>query len=90
MGDFNCDMMKNATANKISQLALPYSLKQLIDESINYTENSSYPIDLALVSNPKNIIYSDVIPPFIPGLTKYDCPLILMLKYRKILNHSDK
>ena len=49
MGDCNCDMINNSTANKMSHIALSYSLKQLIDESSNYTEHPSTLIDLAIV-----------------------------------------
>ena len=83
MGDFNCDMLKNDASNKITQLALSYNLQQLIEEPTHYTEHSASLIDLALVSKPSNVIYSDVTSPFIPDLIRYHCPIILVLKFRK-------
>ncbi|MCG7868089.1 MAG: endonuclease/exonuclease/phosphatase family protein [Candidatus Thiodiazotropha taylori] len=82
LGDFNCDMLKNDLNNKMSQLILSYNFQQLIEEPTNYTEHSSSLIDLALVNNPRNVIYSDVISPFVPDLIRYHCPIIIVLKYR--------
>ena len=83
MGDFQCDMLKNDASNKITQLALSYNLQQLIEEPTHYTEHSASLIDLALLSKPSNVIYSVVISPFIPDLIRYDCPIILVLKFQK-------
>ena len=67
-GDFKCDLMKSASMNKINSIALSYNLHQLIDEAPHYTENSSSLIDLIFVSKPENVLYSDVISPFIHDL----------------------
>lgn len=83
LGDFNCDLMKPASANKINNISLSYNLHQLINEATHYTENSSSLIDLIFVSKPENVIYSDVTSPFIPDLVRYHCPVILTLKFRK-------
>ncbi|MEW8546207.1 MAG: reverse transcriptase family protein, partial [Candidatus Thiodiazotropha sp.] len=83
MGDFNCDMLKNDVPNKTSELMLSYNLQQVIEEPTHYTEHSASLIDLALVSNPSSIIYSDVTSPFVPDLIRYHCPIILILEFRK-------
>lgn len=83
MGDFNCDLMKPIFASKIKNFAISYNLHQLIEEPTYYTENSASLIDLIFVSKPDNVIYSDVSSPFIPGLVRYHCPIIITLKFRK-------
>ena len=88
LGDFNCDLMKSASVNKINSIALSYNLHQLIDETTHYTENSSSLTDLIFVSKPENVLYSDVISPFIPDLVRFHCPVMLTLKFRKLVQKS--
>lgn len=83
VGDFNSDMKNPNISNKMQNLISSYNLHQLIDEPTHYTENSSSVIDLILVSKPENVLYSDVVSPFIPNLVRYHCPTVLYLKYRK-------
>ncbi|MEW8548206.1 MAG: reverse transcriptase family protein [Candidatus Thiodiazotropha sp.] len=80
--------MKSASKNKINSIALSYNLHQLIDEATHYTENSSSLIDLIFVSKPDNVLYSDVISPFIPDLVRYHCPVTLTLNFRKPVQKS--
>ena len=54
--------------NRMHNLILAYDLCQLIDEPTHFTEQSSTIIDLALVNNPTNVLFSDVISPFVPNL----------------------
>ena len=68
---------------RMHYLILAYDLCQLIDEPTHFTEHSSSIIDLAPVNNPANILFSDVISPFIPDLVRFHCPVIVSLKFRK-------
>ena len=83
LGDFNCNMQSVNLPNRMHNLILAYDLCQLIDEPTHFTEHSSSIIDLALVNNPANVLFSDVISPFIPDLVRFHCPIIVSLKFRK-------
>ena len=79
-GDFNYDMSTNVN-NKIRDLMLQFHLTQLIADSTNFTENSSSLIDLFLVRNLSNVLFSGVLDSFIPDQTRFHCPIILLLKF---------
>lgn len=89
LGDFNCDML-SSSPNKMKNIALSYNLKQLIDEPTHFTEHSCSTIDLILVTKPENVIYSGVSSPFISDLIRYHCPIVAVLKYRKVMQKSFK
>ena len=78
-GDFNYNM-KNSN-NKISEITLEFNLTQLISEPTHFTEDSSSILDLILVRNKTNIIFSGVIDPFTPEHVRYHCPTIVLLKF---------
>ena len=88
LGDFNCDML--SSPNKMENIASSYNLQQLIDEPTHFTEHSSSIIDLILVTKPENVIYSGVSSPFINDLIRYHCPIVVVLKHRKIKQTSFK
>ena len=77
-------MHNNNLPNKMQNLILSYDLCQLIDEQTHFTENSSTLIELALVNNPSNVLFSDVISPIVPNLVRFHCPILVTLKFRKI------
>ena len=86
VGDFNTDMKNPNASTKIQNLSSSYNFRQLIDKPTHYTENSSSVIDLVLVSKPENVLYSDVVSPFIPNPVRYHCQTVLYLKYRKLVS----
>lgn len=90
LGDFNCNMQRLNTPNRMHNLALSYNLSQLIDEPTHYTEHSSSIIDLILVSKPENVLYSDVTSSFVPDLVRFHCPIMLILKFRKSIQRGFK
>ena len=67
----------------MSQLIQSYNAKQLIKYDIHFSENSSARIDLIFVENTSHIIASFVGDPFIPGLIRYHCPVVAILKFDK-------
>lgn len=83
VGDFNCNMKENNIPNRMHNLILSYDLCQLIDQPTHFTEHSSTIIDLAIVNDPENVLFSDVISPFIPNLVRFHCPILIALKFRK-------
>ncbi|MEW8545561.1 MAG: reverse transcriptase family protein [Candidatus Thiodiazotropha sp.] len=79
-GDFNYDMSSSEN-NKIKDLMLQYHLTQLIVDPTNFSENSASLIDLFLVRNTSNVLYSGVLDSFIPDQVRFHCPIILLLKF---------
>ena len=59
------------------------NLKQLIDEPSHFTRSSSSLIDVMLVNKKNNILVSEVCDPFIPNLTRFHCPVAVLLKFLK-------
>ena len=90
LGDFNCNMHNNNLPNRLQNLILSYDLCQLIDEPTHFTENSSTLIDLAIVNNPSNVLFSDVISPIVPNLVRFHCPILVTLKFRKSIQKTFK
>ena len=95
-GDFNFDMHSDA-GKKIKELNNQYNLTQIIREPTHFTERSSSLIDLFILRNPANVLYSGVIDPFIPDQIRYHCPILILLKFlrpkpkiikRKIWNYE--
>ena len=76
----NFDMSQNSS-NKMTELIQAYDLKQLIQESTHYTENSSSVIDLILVRNTSNVLISCVTDCFLPALIRYHCSVVVLLKF---------
>ena len=90
LGDFNCNMHNNNLPNRMQNLILSYDLCQLIDESTHLTENFSSLIDLAIVNNPSNVLFSDVISPIVPNLVRIHCSILVTLKFRKSIQKTFK
>ena len=65
-------------------------MKQLISDPTHFTENSSSLIDLILVRNSPNILTCGVADSFIPGLTRYNCPIIVLMKFLRPQNKAFK
>ena len=72
--------MLSSENNKIKELINQYNLKQIITEPTHFTKNSSTLIDLFLIQNEANSLYSEVTDPFIPDQVRYHCPILLLLK----------
>ncbi|MCG8046087.1 MAG: reverse transcriptase family protein, partial [Candidatus Thiodiazotropha taylori] len=79
-GDFNFNMLADSN-NKMKDLLQQFSLTQLIDEPTHFTEQSASLIDLIIVRNSNNVLSSGVADPFIPGLMRYHCPVLVFLKF---------
>ena len=67
----------------MQNLIISYDLCQLIDEPTHFTENSSPLIDLAILNNHSNVLFSDVISPIVPNIALFHCPILVTLKFRK-------
>ena len=80
LGDFNYNLSSN-NRNKVTELIQTYNLHQLINVNTHFTEQSSSLIDLILVRNTAHVLTSGVLDPFIPGQTRYHCPIIVLLKF---------
>ena len=83
-------MHNNNLPNRMQNLILSYDLCQPFDELTHFTENSSTPIDLAIVNNPSNVLFSDVISPIVPNLVRFHCPILVTLKFRKSIQKTFK
>ena len=83
-------MHNNNLPNRMQNLILSYDLCQLIDEPTHFTENPSALIDLAIVNNPSNVLFSDVISPIVPNLVRFHCPILVTLKFRKSIQKTFK
>ena len=81
-GDFNYDM-STYVDNKIRDLMFQFHLTQLIADPTNFTKNSSSLIDLFLVRNLSNVLFSGVLDSFIPDQTRFYCPIILLQKFTR-------
>ena len=82
--------MLSSENNKIKELISQYNLKQIITEPTHFTENSSTLIDLFLIRNEANILYSEVTDPFIPDQVRYHCPILLLYKFRHPIVQTSK
>ena len=89
LGDFNFNMF-HGNNNKMKELIQVYNMKQLISDPTHFTENSSSLIDLILVRNSPNILTSGVADTFIPDLTRYHCPIIVLMKFLRPPNKAFK
>ena len=71
-GYFNYNMISNDN-NKLKKLTLEYNLNQLITDPTHFTEHTSFLIDLILVRNNDNMLFSVVTDPFIPNKISLSC-----------------
>ena len=83
-------MHDNNLPNRMQNLIISYDLCQLIDEPTHFTENSSSLIDLAILNNHSNGLFSDVISPIVPNIVLFHCPILLTLKFRKSIQKTFK
>lgn len=82
-GDFNINMLDNATSNKLQNIIQSYGFSQLISEPTHFTETSSSLLDLFIVNNPNSIKTSFVNDPFIPDMIRYHVPIVTILNCSK-------
>ena len=57
-GDFNLDILKDNSSQKVRDLCQQFNFEQIINEPTHFTENSSSLIDLILTSNSNTILLS--------------------------------
>ena len=88
LGDFNYNMLQDNN-NKMKELIQVYNMIQLISDPTHFTKKSSL-IDMILVRNSPNILTSGVADTFIPGLTRYHCPIIVLMKFLRPQNKAFK
>ena len=81
-GDFNMNLL-GANSNKITNLFSSYNAEQLITSPTFYTESSNSLLDLMFIKNKDSVISSFVADPFIPNLTRFHCPVVLVLRQTK-------
>ena len=86
-GDFNLDILKNSSRQKVRDICQHFSLEQLITEPTHYTESSSSIIDLVFTSNKTNILSSGVGDPFLEQNIRYHCPVFFVLNFNKNTSH---
>ena len=55
-----------------------------------FNVNLSTLIDLFLIQNEANILYSEATDPFIPDQVRYHCPILLLLKFRHPIVKTSK
>ena len=82
-GDFNFNYQNVQARRKIDMLCTQFSLHQQIDQPTHYTEQSSSLIDIILVSNKDNLLFSGVGDPFLNQEVRYHCPVFGIFKYVK-------
>ena len=82
-GDFNLDILKNSSRQKVRDICQHFSVEQLITEPTHYTESSSSIIDLVFTSNKTNILSSGVGDPFLEQNIRYHCPVFFVLNFNK-------
>ena len=83
LGDFNLDMNKSNSSNKINNICQQYNLHELILEPTHFKERSSSIIDLILVSDPRNLLLSGVGDPFLNQDIRFHCPIYAVYKFLK-------
>ena len=84
-GDFNLDILKDNSSQKVRDLCQQFNFEQIINEPTHFTENSSSLIDLILTSNRNTILLSGVGEPFLEQNIRYHCPVFCVLTFSKPL-----
>ena len=84
-GDFNLDIIKATTNQKINNICQYFNLYQLIEEPTHFTETSSSIIDLVFTSNKNNILSSGVGDPFLEQNVRHHCPVYFVLNFHKYI-----
>ena len=83
VGDFNLDVLKRASGNKINSICYQFNLYNLIEEPTHFFADSSSCIDLILTSNKNSILLSGVGDPFLEQNIKYHCPVFCIFEFCK-------
>ena len=84
VGDFNLDVLKRASGNKIKSICYQFNLYNLIEEPTHFFADSSSCIDLILTSNKNSILLSGVGDPFLEQNIKYHCPFFVFSNFVKM------
>ena len=84
-GDFNLDILKDNSSQKVRDLCQQFNFEQIINEPTHYTENSSSLIDLILTSNRNTLLLSGVGATFLEQNIRYHCPVFCVLSFSKLL-----
>ena len=84
VGDFNLDILKHASGNKINSICQQFNLHNLIQEPSHFTEIFSSIIDLVLTSNKNSVLLSGVGEPFLEQNIRYHCPVFVTLSLTKV------
>ena len=82
-GDFNLDMNKAVSRQKIDSLCMQFGMSQIIRDSTHYTENSQSLIDIFLVTSPDDVIDSGVGEPFLDQNVRFHCPIYCILRFNR-------
>ena len=82
-GDFNFNYLNSQSRRKIDILCAQFSLHQSITEPTHYTEKSCSLIDIILVTNKNNLMFSGVGDLFLNQNIRYYCPVFGILKFTK-------
>ena len=82
-GDFNFNFFNSQSRRKIDSLCTQFSLYQSISQPTHYTEHSSSLIDVILISNKDNLLFSGVGDPFLNHEHRYHCPVFGILTFTK-------
>ena len=88
-GDFNVNMLRNTSNDKIGNLKNQFSLHQLISDHTYVTEHSSSLLDPILVNNPRTILLSEVGISLLDQV-RYHLPVIGVIDQSCKLNNSFK
>ena len=87
VGDFNLDVLKRASGNKINSICYQFNLYNLIEEPTHFFADSSSCIDLILTPNKNSILLSGVGDPFLEQNIKYHCPVFCIFEFCKNYRH---
>ena len=76
-------MLNPNSARKVETLCTQISFFQTFDQPTHFTENSSSPIDILLVTNKNHLLSSGVSDPFLDQPVRYHCPIFGIFKFSK-------
>jgi len=81
--DFNHDMKKAVSRQKIDSLYMPFSMSPIIRDSTHFSENSQSLINIFLVTSPDDVIDSGVGEPFLDQNVRFHCPIYCILRFSR-------
>ena len=82
-GDLNLNCLTSSTRRKIEALCTQFMLFQSFTQPTHFNETSSSLIDVILVSNKEQLVFSGVGDPFLHQDVRYHCPVFGILKVFK-------